>query len=428
MGLGTSVNRTHYDSTLPPRRVMRSQSGLQKTARLHFDVPLLLIAITLVVFGMLMVYSASADFSYETTGSATAIFQRQAGFLVLGLLAAGAAFWINYRIWKKTAVLAMAVTLIALVAVLVIGDQRHGAVRALFNGSIQPSELAKVVTVIYLAVWLDAKRDNLHDISIGLIPLGAILGFIGGMIYIQPDLSAVLTIFIMGGALFFLANGDLKQIALVLVLALIVGWLVAASGGLTGTGSERVRSFLAGLSNPLQASYHVQRSLEAFVNGGVFGVGIGNANAKFTGLPVPHTDSIFAVVGEETGIAGATVLVILYCLLLWRGLLIAQRAPDGLGRLLAAGLSIWLTLEAFINMAVMVGLMPFAGNALPFISVGGSNLVMSLVSVGILLNISRLSEQNVEVEERTFSEVVDLRRRNGRRSVSSPRRPQHPEV
>jgi cell division protein FtsW len=167
---------------------------------------------------------------------------------------------------------------------------------------------------------------------------------------------------------------------------------------------------------------HLSRSLEALVKGGWFGVGIGRADTKLTGLPVPPTDSIFAVVGEETGFAGALALVVLYLLILWRGLSIAQRAPDGLGRLLAAGLSLWIVIEALINMAVIVGLVPFAGNALPFISAGGSNLVVSLVAIGILLNISRLSNQNREEEARTFDAVVNLRWRDRGRRVPGTRR------
>jgi cell division protein FtsW len=162
----------------------------------------------------------------------------------------------------------------------------------------------------------------------------------------------------------------------------------------------------------------VRRALESFANGGWFGVGIGKGEAKLTGLPVPHTDSIFAVVGEETGVVGAVGLIGLYILLLWRGLSIARRAPDGLGRLLAAGLTLWIVLEAIINMAVIVNLVPFAGNALPFISSGGSNLMVSLAGIGILLNISRLAEREREDKGRSFGAVVNLRRRDRRRSVS----------
>jgi cell division protein FtsW len=412
--------RLGFERILPERgeNTETAQPAGPHANRLHIDVPLLLVLITLLVFGMLMVYSASADFSYEVHGSATYLFLRQLAFLAVGIVAATILAWMNYHIWQKMAVYAMGITLISLFVVLFVGDQRHGAVRTIFNGSVQPSELAKVVTVIYLAVWLYSKRDVLHDVSFGLVPMGMILGLVGGAILLQPDLSAVVTVLIIGAIMFFLANSDIKQITILLVVAVVFGILVAVSGGLTLTGNERIRSFLAGWSDPLQASYHVQRSLEAFVQGGVFGVGIGNAETKLTGLPVPHTDSIYAVVGEETGLMGATFMVVLYTLLLWRGMVIASRAPDGLGKLLAAGLSIWLALEAYINMAVMVGLMPFAGNALPFVSVGGSNLVMSMIAIGILLNVSRLSERTVEEKERTFNEVVDLRGRYGRRSVS----------
>jgi cell division protein FtsW len=287
------------------------------------------------------------------------------------------------------------------------------------GGSIQPSELAKLVTVIYLAVWLYSKHEYLSDINFGLLPLAGILGALGGLIFVQPDLSAVITILFLGGTLFFLAGGDLRQIGIMLVVAVLVGWLVVA---VNQTGGERVASYLVGLKDPTNASYHVQRSLEAFVNGGWFGVGIGNARTKLTGLPVPPTDSIFAVVGEETGVLGSTTLVVMYVILLWRGLGIARRAPDLLGTLLAAGLSLWIAMEALVNMAVMLNLLPFAGNALPFISAGGSNLVVSLAAVGILMNISRSSVRVKENEGRSFIAVVDLRGRNRRRRVSRSRR------
>ncbi len=395
------------------------KAGPQRPLRLGFDVPLLLAAITLLVFGILMVYSASWDFSYNTTGSHTAILQRQMMFLGVGLVGALVLAWLNYHYWQKLAVPALAVTVIMLVAVLLVNDLRHGAVRTLMAGSGQPSELAKLVTIIYLSVWLFAKKDRLHDISFGLVPMAVILGVVGGLIFLQPDLSALITVAALGGLLFFLAGGDLKQILIILVVGGIAGWIVVQ---FSSTGSDRVGSFLAGLKNPLNADYQVQRSIEAFIKGGWIGVGIGKGDTKLLGLPVPHTDSIFAVVGEETGFIGSIFLVGLYVVLGWRGLVIARRASDGLGALLASGLTIWLVMEAFINMLVMIGLLPFAGNALPFISVGGSNLVVSLAAIGILMNISRNSERQKTAEERTFSEVVDLRGRYGRRRVSGARR------
>jgi cell division protein FtsW len=391
---------------------------------LKIDVPLLVVSITLGIIGLLMVYSASWDYSFQLFGSSTQIFQRQVLWLALGVVVAAILVFFDYRIYRKLAVPFMILSIALLVLVLVLSDVRNNAVRTLFGGSIQPSELAKLVMIIYLAVWLFSKREQLSDVNFGLIPLAGILGVVGGLIFVQPDLSAVITLFAMGGIMFFLAGGDLKQIGFLLLLALLFGWVIVA---LNSTGSERVSSYLAGLRDPFDASYHVRRSLEAFVKGGWFGAGIGNSETKLTGLPVPPTDSIFAVIGEETGVFGATVMVVLYTVILWRGLGIARRAPDGLGTLLAAGLSIWLVMEAMVNMAVMVGLLPFAGNALPLISAGGSNLVVTCMAIGILLNISRLTVKTREEEEKSFGEMVNLRRWDRRQRVSRSRRSRRSE-
>ncbi len=410
-------------SVNPGERDMASRPGSATTqpVRLGIDVPLLLVTITLLIFGSLMVYSASADFSFQVYSSPTYVFGRQLTWLIVGVFVCFILALMDYHHWSKIAVPAMFVAIAGLVIVLFVQDERFGAMRSLFRGSVQPSELAKLVIVIYLSVWLYNRRDQLKDVSFGLIPLGFILGLIGGFIALQPDLSALVTLILLGIMMFFLAGGELRQLIIVLVLGVFVGLLVLRSE-VFPTGTERVGSFWTGLQDPLKYSEHVRRSLEAFVKGGWLGVGIGKSETKLFGLPFPHTDSVFAVVGEETGALGASFLVVLYTLLMWRGLVIARRAPDGLGALLAGGLSFWVVTEASINMAVMVGLMPFAGNALPFISAGGSNLVVTLAAIGIILNVSRLSERQREQEERSVSAVVDLRRRDWRRSVSRPGR------
>lgn len=415
MGTGTFVNNPYAAS-----RVLRPTRS--------FDMPLLVTVIALVIFGLVMLFSASWDFSLSAYGSAMHMFNRQVLWLLLGIaLATGLAFF-DYHHWRKLIVPAMLLTVVLLIGVLLMKDIRLGAKRSFFDGSVQPSELAKLITIIYLAVWLYAKHEHLHDIQLGLIPLGVILGTIGGLIYQQPDLSAAGTVLILGGLLFFLAGGDLKQIGFLLIVAVIAAMLVSQ---VSVTGRARIGDFIAGLKDPTQASYHVRRSFEAIVNGGWFGVGIGQSQSKLTGLPVPPTDSIFAVIAEELGLIGSVALIGFYTALVWRGLVIARRAPDMLGTLLASGLVVWIGLEALINMAVMVGLLPFAGNALPFISAGGSNLVASLSAVGILMNISRqhgerviIEEEEKEKEWRSQSAVVDLRRWNRRRRVSRPRRSQ----
>jgi cell division protein FtsW len=341
--------------------------------------------------------------------------------MVLGVLTALLLSRLDYHNWRRLSVPVMLVTIVLLSLVLFLNDERLGAVRTIFGGSVQPSELGKVITVIYLSVWMHSKREQLHDVQWGLIPLAVILGIIGGLIYIQPDLSAAATVFMLGGLLFFLGGGDLKQIIFLLIIAIIVGVLVVQ---VSATGQERVQTYISGIKDPTLASYHVRRSFEAIVKGGWFGVGIGRANTKLTGLPVPPTDSIFAVIAEELGLMGAAGTVLLYVMLIWRGMRIADKAPDLLGSLLASGLTFWIAMEAIINMLVMVGLLPFAGNALPFISSGGSNLIASLMAIGILMNVSRQIEPQADSDEwRNFGATTDLRGRNRRRGLSRISRP-----
>ena len=409
MGARAFVNVTSSAETQPAWKPGR---GL--------DLPLLVTLIALVLFGLVMMFSASWDYSLLVFGSPMYMFERQLMWLGFGLGTAFLLSLLDYHHWRRLIIPVMGLTILLLASVLFMNQILLGAKRSLFQGSYQPSELAKLATVIYLSVWLYSKRQMLHDISLGLAPLGVILGVIGGLIYQQPDLSAAATVFIIGGLLFFLAGGDLKQICILLVIAFAAGWAVVQ---ISPTGHERVAEFIAGLKDPTQASYHVQRSFEAIVNGGWFGVGIGRAQSKLTGLPVPPTDSIFAVIVEELGLFGTVVLVGMYAVVVWRGFVIARRAPDMLGTLLATGLVVWIGIEACINMTVMVGLMPFAGNALPFISAGGSNLVSSLAAIGILLNISRQRGEITNDEDwRSYSAAVNLRGWNRRRRVPRPRR------
>jgi len=394
-----------------------------KTISRGVDIPLILVVVALLVFGLIMLYSASYDFSFNEYGSATYMFSRQLRWLLVGVAMAFVLSLFDYHNWRQIVVFVMLATIGLLVAVAIINEPRLGAVRTLYKGSYQPSEIAKLISVIYLSVWLYSKRQFLHDVGFGLIPLGVILGIIGGLIYKQPDLSAAGTVLILGGLLFFLAGADIKQIIFILILAVGIGFMITR---FSTTGHARIAEYLAGWQDPTNASYHVQRSFEAIIKGGVFGVGLGEANTKLLGLPFAPTDSVFAVIVEELGLFGSVLLIALYAALVWRGLTIARRAPDMLGTLLASGIACWIAIEAIINMSAMVGLVPFAGNALPFISAGGSNLVSILCGIGIMLNISRQGGQTVKEENdwRSFGADADMRRGNGRRSVPRTRRSQ----
>ncbi len=417
MGIGTFVNQSARPIT-PEARRKRTSTG---------DLILIAAVIALCLFGLLMLYSASTDFSLLNYGSPTFMFNKQLIFMAAGILIAILLSRMDYHKWRRYALPLMGLTIVLLIAILLIKDVRNGAVRTIFGGSIQPSEMAKMATILYLSVWLFSKQECLHDVQLGLVPLAIILGGIAGLIYLEPDLSATITIFLLGGLLFFLAGGDLRQIILFSLVALLAGWVVVQ---LSPTGRVRMASYLAGLKDPLKSSDHVLWSLEAVYRGKWFGVGIGNATTKLIGLPFSATDSIFAVIVEELGLLGALALIGLYGILLWRGLVIASRAPDLLGSVMAAGLTFWIIIEALINMTMIIGLIPVAGNALPFVSAGGSNLISTLAAIGILLGISRQSGQKVSAESnerRLYSASVDLRRRDRRRSVSRTSRPaSHP--
>jgi len=389
--------------------------------RLGLDTAMFWIVISLLAFGLLMLYSASWQYSVAIMGKEPSyLFKRQLIFLLLGSAAAIFIFFFDYRKMGKFVILGMILMIIMLVLVIFyVNEVRLGAKRGLFNGSIQPSELAKLMIIVYLAYWLNNHQQYLHKFSFGILPVGVILGIACGLIFLQPDISAAITILMIGGLMFFFAGGEMQHIIIAMVAALAV---VAFAVFVIKTGEERISAYLLGLQDPSTASYHLTRSFEAIVKGGIFGAGIGRGNTKFTGLPVAPTDSIFAVIVEETGLIGASVIIILFVLFLWRGFYIAKRAPDTFGQLLASGITVWIFLEAFINMSVLVNLLPFAGNALPFISYGGSNLTMVLTGVGIILSVARQTaiEENFE-EGRRLNAVINLRRDDGRRNLPRTR-------
>jgi cell division protein FtsW len=413
MGSGTFVKQTS-------RPVM--SKGQHKNLA-GIDLILFAAMIALAIFGLLMVYSASTDYSVVVLGEyPTYMFVRQVAWLLIGCLVVLGLIFIDYHIWKKLAVPMIVVTIVSLIFVFINNDIKNGAVRTFMNGSIQPSEFAKLATIIYLSVWLSIKKESLHVLGLGLIPLAVIVGTISGLIVMQPDISAAITIIMLGVMLFFLADGDLKQIGLMMLIAAVCIGVVML---IMPTGQSRLATYLQFLHDPTQAQGQLRRSLGAVVNGKFFGVGLGRSNAKLTGLQVAPTDSIFAVLVEETGLFGAILLIGMYAVILWRGIRIANKAPDMLGSIMAAGLTFWLMIEAVINMGVIVGIFPMAGTALPFISAGGSNLLSFMAAMGILLNISRQAGQKVEAEvdeRRSYSASVDWRGRDRRRRVSRPRR------
>lgn len=403
----------------------RTKKRQKKTNRvyLNFDVLLMISIATLWLFGLVMIYSSSPDFCITVLDQEPLyMFKRQLIFSVVALVAFLFTSFFDYKHYKRKRLIISALFSICLflVYVLLFGDRTTtGSARTFSNGSIMPGELAKLIVIIYLAAWLNAKRYVLDRIGEGLLIVVGIVGFVGGLVYLQPDFSAFLTIVLMGGVMFFLAGAEMKYVLTML------GSLATAGALFMTLNSRRLalmKDYVNSIFDAYQANEHIQRAIGAFVTGGWFGNGLGVGNAKYTGLPLPPTDSIFAVVAQELGFIGATALVLVYCILIWRGLMIALNAPDNFGQLLAGGITAWIGIEIFINMAVLLNLLPFAGNALPFLSAGGTNLLVVMSAMGILINISRQAH-GVEVPsiERIFNEAINQRSGNRRRRLSRSR-------
>ena len=378
---------------------------------LDFDLWLLLLIGAMLALGLVMVYSASWDVSWRLYQDANALFRRQLVNLGYGLLVLVLAAFVPLGWLRKLALTTMALSILTLIVVLLV-NPGDGPRRAILGNSVQPSEFAKLALIVYLAVWMESKGPRLSSWGNGFLPLMMIIGLVGGLILLQPDLSAVLTIAAVALTLFYLAGSKLSQSLLIAGGSGAVGYLLVR---VTNTGRARWDDYLAGLVDIEKASYHVQHSLQAFFAGGVLGRGLGASREKFGLLPAPHTDSIFAVIGEELGLVGALFVLLLFLALLRRGFKISTSAPDRLASLLAGGVTFWIGVEAFINMSVLLGMLPFAGNALPFFSFGGSSLVASLAGVGLLLNVSRGA---APAPEKRPLATIDIGRGDRRRRVS----------
>lgn len=387
------------------------------STKLLVDVPLIVSVVMLLMFGVLALYSASWNYAYQQYDNGGYIVWRQVLWIAIGLVVAVFIAFLDFHVLEHFALLIILGTSLLLVIVLLIPSNIQGATRTILNGSVQPSELAKLSIIIFLSYWLSYKQEVLKSLTLGLIPVLGMIFIIAFLILIQPDTSAAITVVVLGMIMFFIAGGNKRH----LLMMVIIGAFVFAVGYfLFAKVSTRINDFVSGLSDPAQASYHIQRSMEAILRGGWTGVGIGKGVVKLTGLPVAWTDSIFSVILEETGILGGSVFITLYLIILWRGYVISAQAPDVFGKLLSAGITVWIGLEAFMNIGVLVNVLPFAGNALPFVSSGGSSMILSLTGIGILVSISRISAIiNLKNERTAPDAIVNLRRRDRGWRVSS---------
>ena len=354
------------------------------------DHTLIVLTLALSLAGLVMVFSASAVVASNRFQDASYFLKRQLAWLALGLALMHITSRIDYALWKKLAIPLLGVTggLLALVLIPSIGVLAKGARRWLRVGPIllQPTEIAKVVTVIYLAAYLAAKEDRLLSFQRGVLPPLILVGAMCGLILLQPDLGSVVVIGLVMFSLLFLAGAKLSHlVGLVLCgLPVVLGLILSSS-----YRRQRLMTFLAPWKDASDAGFQVTQSFLAFGSGGPFGVGLGEGKQKLFFLPEAHTDFVLALVGEELGFLGTAALMMLFLAFVIRGFSIAARARMPFGYFLGMGITLLIATQTLINAGVVTGLLPTKGLTLPFVSYGGSSLVISLIGVGILLSISR---------------------------------------
>jgi cell division protein FtsW len=421
--------------------VVRKRSNqVRPGLKFQFDYWLLLAVAGLLVLGMLVVYSTTFDYGLRFQDNSTYYFRRQFTAMALGLVGLAFIMQFDYHVLRRVSVPLLGLTLLGLIAVLFLGESIFGAQRGFYEGSYQPSEVAKLTTILYIAHWLSSKGERIKMLTYGLLPFSVITGVVCALIVRQPDLSTAALIALISFTLFFIAGADLRQFA----LAGIVGGAVFLFLIFTlPHAAARMDAYTTALRDPNQASWHVQQSLIALGRGGWFGVGLGESTQKFGPLPVAHTDGAFAILGEELGLMGGLVLIGLLAMMVWRGFRAAFNARDSYGALLALGITCWLSYQSLINIAVNTAVIPFSGIPLPFLSYGGSSLLFSLLGIGVLLNVSRDAAMNKRVQTKGRSnnptrvngssarengayyteqyENLNLRGRNRRRDLPSAR-------
>ncbi|MCS7222504.1 MAG: FtsW/RodA/SpoVE family cell cycle protein [Anaerolineae bacterium] len=397
---------------------MRRQGGKQ---RQRVDWMLLAIVASLLSFGVISVYSASYADAQRHTGNSAYYFSRQMIWATLGLGTMTAAAIVDYRIWKRYSIPIMAVALLGLLAVLMLSEERFGAQRNLFSGSVQPSEFAKIAVIIYLAAWLSSREKTLRDARLGLVPFAILLGIVTMLIVAEPNFSTAILIVVTAITMFFIAGADLKQLGVALA-ALVITFTVLISQ--SDYAQARVRDYIQFLRDPAQGgSEQARQAVRLLVQGGLAGRG-GPGAAQLDPsayIPIGWSDAILAIVGRDTGLLGTLLVVGLFAGLLYRGFRIALHAHDRFGMLLASGITFWLVFQAIINIGVITAMIPFTGMPLPFISYGGSSLVTAMTGIGLLLSVSRGGSPARQTEEASAGLVFRRGHRRSRVSILSDR-------
>lgn len=362
----------------------------------------------LCMIGVLMVFSSSG-----VEDDPTRLVTRHIIMLTLGVLVLFVTMSVPYTKWRKYSVLGLALAGVLLILVLVappfISAEVNGSKRWLSIGnlpfSLQPSELAKLMLVVYLADWCSTKGEKVRDLTNGLVPFGIVLGTLAGLVFIEPDMGTMLVIFSIGVTMYFVSGAAAPHL-IAGFLSAMIAFAVAATAA--PYRMQRILAFLDPWHDPTGVSYHSVQSLLALGSGGLTGMGLGASRQKFGWLPEQSTDAIFSVWGQEVGFVGAVLMIALFLVVAWRGYRVARMAPDSFSSLLATGITTWIIFQAMLNIGAVSGAIPFTGVPLPFISYGGSSLVITLAGVGLLLNISKYANVAATETARSGSRVLRM--------------------
>ena len=373
------------------RPAARAATDVLRRERHQADYSILLAVVALAAIGILMVYSSSAMFAYTARDDTLAIVGPQIFWGALGLIVMLAMMRIDYRWLRLVSVPGYLITIVLLVLVFVPGLGRvvGGSARWLVLGplpSMHPAEIAKLALIIYLAHWLANRGPLVARFRSGMVPFLIIVVPVIALVFKEPDLGTTVVITLTAFTMFFVAGASIVQLGAMGAMGVLGALLV----GLKDYQLDRIRGFLDPWADPLGTGFHTIQGLLALGLGGILGSGLGES--KLAGglyLPNAWNDYIFAIIGEELGFLGAGLVIGLFVLLAYAGIRTALRAPDTFGALLAAGITAWLCYQAFINIAVVVALLPVTGITLPFISAGGASLLVSFAAAGVLLSISR---------------------------------------
>ncbi|HYE89707.1 MAG TPA: putative lipid II flippase FtsW [Terriglobales bacterium] len=354
------------------------------------DVWLFAVALVLLSTGVVMIYSASAIVAADRFRDPYFFLKRQVFWAALGCGALWVALRTDYRRLEKLVpwLLGLAVVLLLLVLIPGIGVSINGSRRWLRLGplSFQPAELAKLALVLYLAAFLARKREQLDDVWQGIVPPLAVGAVLASLVLLQPDLGNAVTLLVLTVGLLYLAGARTSWLAMLAIPALP---LAALAVWMAPYRMRRVFAFLDPWQDPRGSGFQIIQSWLGFGSGGVFGRGIGESKQKLFYLPEAHTDFIFSIVGEELGFVGAVTVVALFAVLVWRGLRIGLRAQEPFGAYLALGITVLVATQTLVNLGVVTGLLPTKGLPLPFLSFGGSALLVTMAATGVLLNISQ---------------------------------------